>query len=201
MARAPRTKDPGGGSELQIRTVPLADLREDDRNARHHGERNIAAIEQSLNEFDQVEPLVVQRGTGRVIGGNGRLVALRRLGRTHARIVEVDADDRRARALSIALNRTAELAEWDVVSLRAVIEEIEAEDGLLGAIGFEPAELDALARETPAADLSALATPDTAPKLDGLEHRVVVDARDEAHQRALIERFRAEGLKCRALIS
>ena len=74
--------------------------------------------------------------------------------------------------------------------------------GLLASTGFDGDDLDRIATSAPEADLSALAAPDTAPVLgDGLEHRVVVDARDEAHQRALIERFRLEGLKCRALIS
>ena len=35
--------------------------------------------EASLRRFGQAEPLVVQAKTGRVIGGNGRLVAMRKL--------------------------------------------------------------------------------------------------------------------------
>ncbi|MBA2557275.1 MAG: hypothetical protein H0V12_08040 [Chloroflexi bacterium] len=38
------------------------------------------AIAASLRRFEQVEPLVVQKATGRVIGGNGRLVAMKKLG-------------------------------------------------------------------------------------------------------------------------
>jgi ParB-like chromosome segregation protein Spo0J len=60
--------------------MPLADLHLDASNARQHNERNLEAIKGSLARFAQVEPLVVQKSTGRVIGGNGRLVAMRALG-------------------------------------------------------------------------------------------------------------------------
>lgn len=64
------------------RTVRLADLVADPRNARAHGERNREAVRSSLAEFGQVESLVVQAGTGRVLGGNLRLVELLAAGET-----------------------------------------------------------------------------------------------------------------------
>jgi hypothetical protein len=42
---------------------------------------------------------------------------------------------------------------------------------------------------------------DAGSELGGLEYRLVLECRDEAHQRELLERFEAEGLKCRALMS
>ena len=63
---------------LEVRRVPIDTLALDPANARSHGDENMAAIVGSLQRFEQVEPLVVQAGTGRVIGGNGRLVAMKR---------------------------------------------------------------------------------------------------------------------------
>lgn len=63
-----------------IETVPLAQLVLDPENARLHPDANLEAIRGSLGLFGQVEPLVVQAGTHRVIGGNGRLAAMRDLG-------------------------------------------------------------------------------------------------------------------------
>jgi len=97
--------------------MDLADLTEDPENARTHSERNINAIKLSLDEFGQVEPLVVQASNGKVIGGNGRLQAMRDLGWVKAKVVKVDMDDKEAKALAIALNRTAELAEWNYETL------------------------------------------------------------------------------------
>ena len=95
---------------LTVRRVPLDSLHLDPANARLHGEENLDAIAASLARFKQTEPLVVHKPTGRVIGGNGRLVAMKRLGWTHCDVVELDVDGTTATALGIALNRTAELA-------------------------------------------------------------------------------------------
>ncbi|MCP4592832.1 MAG: ParB N-terminal domain-containing protein [bacterium] len=98
---------------MKLQRTKLSDLHPDPANARRHDQRNLTAIAASLKEFGQVEPLVVQKGTGKVIGGNGRLTALLADGVEHADVVELDIDDTRAAALGIALNRTAELANWD----------------------------------------------------------------------------------------
>lgn len=94
-----------GGLASITRRVALDSLHPDPANARKHDERNIAAISASLRQFGQVEPLVVQASTGKVIGGNGRLEAMRKDGATHADVVELDIDDTQATALGIALNR------------------------------------------------------------------------------------------------
>src|SRR5262249_22606870 len=107
--------------------------------------RNLAAIGDSLRTFGQVEPLVVQKSTGRVIGGNGRLEVLRKNGAAECDIVEVDVNDTQAAALGIALNRTAELAEWDDGSLAKTTQPLP--DDAMAVTGFTDAELDALLEE------------------------------------------------------
>ncbi len=71
-------------STLTIKRVPLSGLNLDPANARSHGERNLDAIRASLASFGQAEPLIIQARSQRVIGGNGRLVAMRALGRREA---------------------------------------------------------------------------------------------------------------------
>jgi len=128
-------------SSLVIKRVPLGTLHQDPSNARQHGERNMEAIKGSLQRFGQREPLVVQQSTGRVIGGNGRLQAMRDLGYEECDIVEVYLGDVEATALAIALNRSGELAEWDLPALGSLLESLQASDALDG-IGFSQAELD-----------------------------------------------------------
>ena len=123
-------------TDLTVRRVPLDSLHLDPANARAHGERNLEAIVASLQRFGQAEPLVVRASTGRVIGGNGRLVAMRQLGWTECDVVELDVDDLEATALGIALNRTAELAEWDSEALGKLLESLQSEDALAG-VGFD----------------------------------------------------------------
>jgi DNA modification methylase len=128
---------------LAIRRVPVASLHLDPSNAREHGTENMEAIVGSLKRFQQVEPLVVQKSTGRVIGGNGRLVAMRKLGWTECDVVEVEVDDLTATALGIALNRTSELATWDEATLAKLLQELKVNEALDG-VGYTPEDLDRL---------------------------------------------------------
>lgn len=124
---------------LQVQRVPAASLVLDEQNVRTHGKRNLEAIRGSLKRFGQVEPLVVQKGTRRVLAGNGRLLALRELGVTEVDIVEVDVQAGDAAALAVALNRTAELAGWDMAKLKTLIDETAEIDW--GNLGWSEAEL------------------------------------------------------------
>jgi len=129
------------GSRIVFRQVPISGLHEDPANARKHPDRNRAAVRSSLQEFGQVEALVVQRGTGRVIGGNCRVAELRAMGVTEVMVAEVDVEGIDATRLALALNRTAEIAEWDGEALTALLKELDSADALEG-IGWDEAELD-----------------------------------------------------------
>lgn len=128
--------------KLKIKTVKLDTLHEDPGNVRKHGPKNLAAIRDSLTTFGQVEPLVVQQKTGLVIGGNGRLAAMRDMGWQECDVVEIDADDTKAARIGIALNRTGELAEWDSDALAKLLQSIP--DDELGSVGFDAKELNDL---------------------------------------------------------
>lgn len=128
---------------LQLRRVSLDALQTDPANARSHGPENMAAIEASLARFGQAEPLIVQKGSGRVIGGNGRLAAMRSLGWSECDVAELDLGDTEAAALGIALNRTGELAEWDDDALARILRGLQSE-GSLDGVGFDDGDLDDL---------------------------------------------------------
>ena len=129
-------------AELKVKKVRLSTLTEDPANARKHDKRNMAAIAASLQRFGQVEPLVVQASTKQVIGGNGRLTVMRELKWKTCSIVEVDVDNNEATALGIALNRTGELAEWDLETLGTLIGSLEDTERLI--TGFSQGEIDNL---------------------------------------------------------
>lgn len=141
-AATPATAKP----ELTLTTVALTDLRADPANPRTHDARNLAAIAASLREHGQVEPLLVQAGTMMVIGGNGRAEAMRSLGWTSARVAMLEVNDIEARKLSIALNRTGELAGWDESVLAQHLADLSALDGAFDVegLGFSGAEMEAL---------------------------------------------------------
>jgi DNA modification methylase len=71
---------------------------------------------------------------------------MRALGWTHCDVVELDLAATDATALGIALNRTAELAEWDNDALAQLLEQLRSEDSLEG-VGFSGADIDSLLDE------------------------------------------------------
>jgi DNA modification methylase len=157
---------------LTIRRVALSGLHPDPANVRSHDERNLDAIAASLRQFGQAEPLVVQRETGRVIGGNGRLTAMKALGWTEADVVELEMDDTQATALAIALNRTGELASWDMPALSQLLESFKGTE-LFDALGFDEKEYGEILDEVIKAGQT----------LDGLVEDVAPAPPDEATTR------------------
>ncbi len=149
---------------LAIRRVPLSALHPDPANARAHNAANLDAIKASLTRFGQAEPLVVQAGSLRLIAGHGRLSAMQALGWTEADIVELPVENLDATALGIALNRTAELADWDEPVLAKLLEQLRAEDALDG-VGFSSKDLDGLLDELLAASGGPEGDADAVPPL------------------------------------
>ena len=129
---------------LQVQRIPIADLMPDPRNPRNHDARNLDSIQRSLAEHGQVEPLVVQASNYMVIGGNGRMQAMQTLGWDEADCVVLDVDDTQARRLSITLNRTAELADWDLGTLTAHLDELQGDQFDPEDLGFSDEEFTRL---------------------------------------------------------
>ena len=151
---------------LVIERRPIGELEPDPDNARAHDRRNVEAIKASLERFGQRVPLVVREG--RIVAGNATTTAARELGWTELDTTPADdLSEREARALAIALNRTPELATWDLPNLTAALHELAETDELAGT-GFsddELAELEAaVAPSLPGAGAGG-ADPDVVPEL------------------------------------
>lgn len=142
--RTPRSPEPGPSSTgLVVRRVRIESLVPDAANPRLHGRVNLDAIAGSLRRFGQTEPLLVQKGSLRIIAGHGRLAAMRTLGWAECDVVELEVSATDATALAIALNRTAELAEWDEPLLARLLAELRTENAADG-VGYTPDEIDSL---------------------------------------------------------
>ena len=168
---------------MRIVKLKLTELLEDERNATSHDERNLEAIGASLARFGQVEPIIVQAGTRRIIAGHGRKLALRRLGKRSAHVLELDLEDLDARDLAIRLQRSNKLAGVHVDELARTLAELERDGRNAEDLGFSRTELDELLldleadmdeqilEEAPPIDVEEL---EDIPDEDGLEARASV---------------------------
>ena len=131
---------------MNVQNVDIKKLVPDDANPRVHDDKNLAAISASLEAHGQVEPLVVQASSMKVIGGNGRLSVMKKLRNTHMQVVLLDVSDEDARKLSISLNRSGELAGWDEQVLSSHIQALSALGDEFDAtsLGFTGEELEGL---------------------------------------------------------
>ena len=108
-----------------IEVMAIASLKPLKGNARIHNRQNLDAIKASLEAHGQVEPLLIRKATNEVVGGSGRLVAMRELNWAECRVIRLDLDANEATALNLRLNRTAELATWDTQGLYDQLAELD----------------------------------------------------------------------------
>lgn len=103
---------------------------------------NVKAIADSLREFGQHRPVVVQRSTRRVIAGNHLLKAAKLLGWSEVDCILVDDDDLKATRRGLVDNRVGDLATWDEDVLKTLLP--EAGDDLAG---FDDAFIDKVMKD------------------------------------------------------
>lgn len=141
--------------QMRPRLVRLDDLElaPDDENARVHGP--ITDLEQSLERWDQVLPVVI-RTDGRIVGGNRTVKAARAAGFSHLYAVTFDGTDDEAAALAVALNRLAEQSRADGEHLPALLERVRRA-GLEGT-GYSTADVDRLLERARGRDDSGAAS-------------------------------------------
>lgn len=184
------------GKEGEIRRVGMDELKEDIANARKHSQKNLKAIGDSLRHFGQIENLIVQQGTGRIIGGNARYRVMKKLGWSHVTALFLPLSDTEATALGIVLNRSGDLGSFDDEVLAAHFTDLKGKGWDLADLGF-----DATDQKKLLGDLEDAL--DDGPDEDKItdKYMVAVTCENEEHQIELLERFKAEGLEVKALFA
>jgi len=102
---------------MEVVTISTTELRQmaSPYNPRIISDHDLAALARSMNEFGVVEPVVVNRRTGRIVGGHQRVKAAEASGIEELPVVYVDLDEAAEKQLNIALNRIS--GEFDLEKL------------------------------------------------------------------------------------
>ena len=140
---------------LKIEQVPVEKLTFDPSNARKHSDANLAAIAESLKQFGQRKPIVVN-AENVIVAGNGTVEAARLLGLTDVDVVRVPKDwsADQIKAFALADNRTAELAEWNPEVLSAQLLELDDAGFDVEALGFDAVKVAEDEEDVPDDDYS-----------------------------------------------
>lgn len=104
---------------------------------------DIEMIAESITINGFISPVIAQKSTGHIIAGNHRYFALHQLGSDKIPVIWVDVDDLAAKRYLLADNRTSDLGNYDNSALVALLEQIDAEDSLLGT-GYKDYDLEVL---------------------------------------------------------
>lgn len=149
----------------------------------------------SIKRFGFGAPLVVRKANGEIIAGHTRLKAAQQLGLSQIPVRYLDISEEDAHLLALADNPkdNANYAVWDEPRLVDLVGASPLPD--LQLVGWDAKQLLKMSEADPANNGSS------APQLEGLEYKVIVECSDEGQQAELLERFESEGLKCRPLIS
>lgn len=130
-----------------LEQVACAILRPNARNARKHGAKQIEHLKAIIGRVGFVQPVLIDQDN-RLIAGHGRLEAAKQLAiETIPAIRLAHLNEAELRALALADNRIAELAEWDEEALKLELSELVLEDlefSISDVTGFAPPQIDAL---------------------------------------------------------
>jgi ParB-like chromosome segregation protein Spo0J len=136
-----------GAPVIKDEVRKVADLKVDPRNAKKHSEAQIGQIVHSIERFGYVDKIVV-RPNGQLIGGEGRLDAIKRIGWEEIEVrVVAGLSETAYAALGLALNRIPENGRWDDDILRDILADIQNEGESALTLGFSPGELDKILAE------------------------------------------------------
>lgn len=102
----------------KIVSVPVGELKFWPGNPRVG---DLDAIRESIEAHGVYKPLLVHRGTGRVMVGNNTLKAAVELGMERVPVVYKDVDDDVARRIMLVDNRTSDRSDYDEELLRAAL--------------------------------------------------------------------------------
>ena len=101
---------------MKLEKVAIGSLTQDLKNKRLHTDENYLALRESLKQFGQQIPIVVDAAR-QIVKGNGTWQAARELGWEEIWVHWTALAGKEAELFAIADNRIAELSEWDYEQL------------------------------------------------------------------------------------
>jgi DNA modification methylase len=133
--------------KMNIQKIKIESLKPAEYNPRKDlkpEDEEYQKIKKSITEFGYVAPVIVNSNMT-VIGGHQRLKVLKELGYTEVECVVVDLDQKKEKALNIALNKIS--GDWDNDKLEELLAELKQTDIDMDITGFSFDEVDEILKD------------------------------------------------------
>lgn len=133
---------------MEIRKMKLSELTPAEYNPRVElkpGDQEWEALDESIDNFGYVEPIVWNERTGNIVGGHQRRNVLLARGVEEEDISVVNLSSEDEKILNVLLNKSKGI--WDVAKLVALIDEIKAAGSNLKATGFTELEISLMGED------------------------------------------------------
>lgn len=171
--------------------VAIGDLKPNPRNPNRHPKKQVEILAKVIRGNGWRAPITVSNRSGFIVKGHGRLLAARLL---KVKTVPVDRQDyesdEQELADLVADNRIPELSEMDDIELKKILEDLKEEIDI-EITGYTEKELSVHFKLE---DLGEEVQIDEV-------FQVLIDCKNENHQKELLASLTERGIKCRALIS
>lgn len=126
---------------MELVKMSIGDIKPAKYNPRKNlkpGDAEFEKLKASIERWDLVEPLVVNKQGNVLVGGHQRLKVCKTLGMKEVQVVLVDLNPTRERLLNLSLNKVC--GDWDYTKLESLFQEFSLED--LGITGFDANEIE-----------------------------------------------------------
>lgn len=134
----------GLNCDLRVVYTPLDTLTEYPNNPRQHDTKQLIKIQNSIEKFGFINPILVDEHN-EIIAGHARLAAARLAHLPQVPVIRLeDLSTAQKKAYRIADNKLAELGTWSIENLQLEFQELEKLDldFSLGITGFDMGDID-----------------------------------------------------------
>lgn len=173
---------------IEVVEKDLSELNFAPYNPRKISDKQMEMLKRSIKENGIVDPLVWNRRTGFVVGGNQRLAALIDLEYEKTWVAVIDVSPERERILNVALNKIS--GQWDFPKLKDLLTDIDTGEFDIELTGFDAEEI-----ETLITDFQVIEPPDELFEATDGKIQIIIDCSDEQELENVIEVLTHNGIK------
>lgn len=173
---------------MKVKDVHISEIKPAKYNPRKISDSAFEGLKESIKKFGMVDPLIVNKRTGNLVGGHQRLKACEALGFQKVPVVEVDLSKAEEKALNVTLNNQAISGEYEMDQLEELLKEIE-----LDIPEFEDLKLDQFDVNTPDFEFNPDTKNDASDKI-----KLVVNFKDMQEREELFQELKDRGFSVTA---